>query len=155
MTSTQTALRLHDAIREASELFQTVDEGRTTAIPAGGGWSARQILGHLIDSACNNHRRFVMGQWPSLERYDSYEQDEWVACQRYDTVPWSDLLTLWAAYNRHLAHVMACVSESSAAREAWAPDGARRITLAFLMDDYVRHLRHHLDQLRTRLAPAA
>ena len=151
----QTAAHLGDAIREALELFEAVDEGRTTAKPAGGGWSPRQILGHLIDSACNNHRRFVMGQSPSLERYDGYEQDEWVACQRYETVPWRELLTLWTAYNRHLVHVIACVSESAAARDAWASDGTRRVTLAFLMEDYVRHLRHHVDQLRARLAPVA
>ena len=153
MTPAQNAARLHDAIGEALQLFQSVDETRATVPAPQGGWCARQILGHLIDSACNNHRRFVLGQSPSLQRYDAYDQDEWVARQRYEKVPWRDLLTLWTAYNRHLAHIMACVSDEAAAREALASDGTRSVTLAFLMEDYVRHLRHHIDQLRTRLAP--
>ena len=117
-----------------------------------GGWCPRQILGHLIDSACNNHRRFVMGQSTETVKYDGYEQDVWVTRQQYDKVPWRDLVTLWTAYNRHLAHVMSCVPDGVAAREGIAADGESRVTLAFLMEDYVAHLRHHVEQIRTRLA---
>ena len=152
MTSAQSAARLHDAIGDALQIFQGVDETRTTRVTPGGGWCARQILGHLIDSACNNHRRFVLGQSNDLVKYEGYEQDAWVARQRYDKVPWRDLVTLWTAYNRHLAHVMSCVPDDVAAREAIAPDSDGRVTLAFLMEDYVTHLRHHLEQIRTRLA---
>jgi hypothetical protein len=155
MTSAQTAARLHEAIGEALQLFQGIDETLTTRTPPGGGWCARQVLGHLIDSACNNHRRFVLGQSPAIERYDGYEQDEWVGRQRYDKEPWRDLVTLWTAYNRHLAHVISCIPDDVAAREALAPAGDRRVTLAFLMDDYVTHLRHHVDGIRRLLAPAS
>jgi hypothetical protein len=152
MTSAQTAARLHEAIGDALQVFQGVDETRTTRMKPGGGWCARQILGHLIDSACNNHRRFVLGQSSDLAKYDGYEQNAWVARQHYDKVPWRDLVTLWAAYNRHLAHVMSCVPDDVAAHEAMGPDGDVRVTLAFLMDDYVAHLRHHVEQIRTLLA---
>ena len=152
MTSAQTAARLHEAIGEALQVFQGVDETRTTRVKEGGGWCARQVLGHLIDSACNNHRRFVLGQSADLVRYDGYNQDDWVVRQRYDKVPWRDLVTLWAAYNRHLAHVMACVPDAAAAQEALAPDGAGKVSLAFLMDDYVTHLRHHVEQIRDLVA---
>ena len=153
MTSAQTAARLHDAIGDGLQMFQAVDETRTTRTPPAGGWCARQVLGHLIDSACNNHRRFVLGQSAALARYDGYNQDDWVDRQRYDKVPWRDLVTLWAAYNRHLAHVIACVPDDVAAQEAVGPDGTARVSLAFLMDDYVTHLRHHLDDIRALLAP--
>jgi hypothetical protein len=153
MTSAQTAARLHEAIGDALQVFQAVDETRTTRTPDSGGWCARQVLGHLIDSACNNHRRFVLGQSADLARYDGYDQDAWVDRQRYDKEPWRDLVTLWTAYNRHLAHVMSCVPDDVALREAVGPDGERRVTLAFLMDDYVTHLRHHLDDIRALLAP--
>jgi len=149
MTSAQTAARLHEAIGEALQLFQGVDETRTTRVKPGGGWCARQILGHLIDSACNNHRRFVLGQSSDLTKYDGYEQEVWVARQHYEKVPWRDLVTLWTAYNRHLAHVISCVPDDVAAREAIGPDSERGVTLAFLMDDYVKHLRHHVEQIRT------
>jgi hypothetical protein len=152
MTSAESAARLHEAIGEALQIFQGVDETRTTRMKPGGGWSPRQILGHLIDSACNNHRRFVVGQSAGPVRYDGYEQDAGVARQQYDKVPWRDLVTLWTAYNRHLAHVMSCVPDDVAAREGIAADGESRVTLAFLMEDYVAHLRHHVEQIRTRLA---
>src|SRR4051812_43092145 len=95
ITSAQTAARLHEAIGGALQLFQGVDETRTTRRPPGGGWCARQVIGHLIDSACNNHRRFVLGQSAETLRYDGYNQDDWVDRQHYDTAPWRDLVTLW------------------------------------------------------------
>jgi hypothetical protein len=154
MTSAQTAARLHEAIGEALQVFQGVDETRTTRKRDDGGWCARQVLGHLIDSACNNHRRFVLGQG-EVTRYDGYDGDEWVVRQCYEKVPWRDLVTLWTAYNRHLAHVMSCVPDEAASRQALSPEGDRQVTLAFLMDDYVTHLRHHLDEIKRLLAPDA
>ena len=153
MTSAQTAARLHESIDQALQLVQGVDDTRTTVTPEKGGWCARQILGHLIDSACNNHRRFVLAQSPDFTHYESYNQDEWVDRQRYDKVAWRDLVTLWTAYNRHLAHVISCVPDAAAAREVVGSGGA--VTLAWLMEDYVRHLRHHVDQIRGLLAPAS
>ena len=151
MTVAQTAADLHAAIAEGLRLLQPVAEGRTTRRPRPRGWCAREVLGHLIDSACNNHRRFVIGQSPETTRFDGYDQNEWVERQRYDLVPWSDLVTLWTAYNRHLAHVMASTPEETAARMALAPDGAQTVSVAFLMADYVVHLRHHLTQIRQLL----
>lgn len=134
-------------------MFQQADETRTAQRPQPGKWCAREIVGHLIDSACNNHRRFIVGQSQETTKFDGYEQNEWVARQRYDQVPWRDLVALWTAYNRHLAHVMTCTSEDAASRSATAPDGEGSVTVAFLMEDYVSHLRHHLDEVRNLLAP--
>lgn len=147
MTSGQTAANLQAAIGDALQIFNAVDDARTTRQKPGGGWCARQILGHLIDSACNNHRRFILGQSSGFAKYDGYDQNAWVARQQYDNVEWRDLVLLWSAYNRHLAHVMSCIPDDVAVFEATSPDG-ESVTLAFLMDDYVRHLRHHLEQIR-------
>jgi hypothetical protein len=152
MNAAQTAADLHAAIGEALQLFQQVDETRTTRRPAAGGWCAREVLGHLIDSACNNHRRFIIGQSAETSRFDGYVQDDWVSRQHYDQVPWRDLVALWSAYNRHLAHVIACTSNDSAARTALSPDGSTQVSVAFLMEDYVQHLRHHVAQIRALLA---
>lgn len=151
MTPAQTAAQLHSAIDEALQLFQGADDTRTTRRPRPDGWCAREVLGHLIDSACNNHRRFIVGQSPETARFDGYEQDAWVALQHYDKTPWRDLVTLWTAYNRHLAHVMSGVDDQAVGREIPGPDGTP-VTVRFLMEDYVRHLRHHLEQIRTLLA---
>ncbi len=151
MTSAQLAAQLHAAIDSAQQLFLRVDETRTTRRPRENGWCAREILGHLIDSASNNHRRFILAQSPETRKFDGYDQEAWVARQRYDKVPWRDLVVLWTAYNRHLAHVMSCVPEQAMAARAIEPGGTKPITLEFLMEDYVVHLRHHLDQIRALL----
>ena len=152
MTAAEIAADLHAAIAEGLQLLQQVDETRTTRRLRPDGWCAREVLGHLIDSACNNHRRFVVGQSLSTTQFDSYNQNEWVERQHYDQAPWRDLVTLWTAYNRHLAHVIASTPDTTAARAALSPDGSGQVTIAFLMEDYVTHLRHHLVQLRNLLA---
>jgi hypothetical protein len=151
MTAAAIAADLHAAIDAALEAFRHVDEPRTTIRPGEGKWCAREILGHLIDSACNNHRRFVIGQGAGPITFDGYEQDAWVTRQRYAEVPFRDIVALWVAYNRHLAHVMASTPDEALSNTGRAPGGGE-VTVRFLMEDYVQHLRHHLDQVRARIA---
>jgi hypothetical protein len=150
MTPAALAADLHAAIDAALELFTAADETRTTARPAPGKWCAREILGHLVDSACNNHRRFVLGQGAAPIAFDGYDQDAWVARQRYAEVPFRDIVALWVSYNRHLAHVIASTPAHALAAKVRAP-GGQDATLGFIAEDYVVHLRHHLDQIRTCL----
>ncbi|HEY3045526.1 MAG TPA: DinB family protein, partial [Vicinamibacterales bacterium] len=79
---------------------------------APGKWSPKQIVGHLIDSAANNHQRFVRAQQAPALEFPAYEQDHWVGCQHYEDRGWADLTSLWHAYNRHLAHVIAQIPEA-------------------------------------------
>jgi hypothetical protein len=151
MTPAQVSAQLHAAVDEAMQLFAGVDETRTAKRPEPGKWCAREVLGHLIDSACNNHRRFVIGQGAELKKMDGYQQDDWVGRQHYDRVPWRDLVALWSSYNRHLAHVIGCAPAATLSHSFESPAG-QPVTLGFLMEDYVAHLRHHLEQLRTLLA---
>ncbi len=153
MTPATIAAGLHTSIDEALKLFAGVDERRTAVRPAPDTWSAREVVGHLIDSACNNHRRFIIAQSGDVCRFDGYDQNAWVARQRYHDVPWRDLVALWCAYNRHLAHVIAVTPPAALGSTALSPDGTTQITLGFLMEDYVHHLRHHLDQVKSLLAP--
>jgi hypothetical protein len=105
------------------------------------------VIGHLIDSATNNHQRFVRAQEaPSLE-FPGYEQNHWVGFQRYEDCEWKELVEFWHAYNRHLAHVIDKIPE--ARRTVSCRIGANApITLGFLAHDYVVHLKHHLAQLK-------
>ena len=152
MTPAAIAADLHAAIREGLDLFHQVDETRTSERPRAGGWCAREILGHLVDSACNNHRRFVIGRDARPVTFQGYNQNDWVERQSYAQVPFRELVALWTAYNRHLAHVMATTPVEELARSGTGPEGDT-VTLGFLMGDYVVHLRHHLDQLRVLLKP--
>src|SRR5687767_7737868 len=86
------AADLHASIAEGLALFASIDEARSQRRPKPGAWCAREIVGHLIDSACNNHRRFVIGQVPGLARFDGYEQNTWVSRQHYAGEPWSSLV---------------------------------------------------------------
>src|SRR6266403_2344110 len=69
-------------------------------------WSSKQIIGHLIDSAANNHARFVLGQIKDDLVFSGYDQNGWVQIQHYQEAPWTQLVELWRAYNLHLLHVM-------------------------------------------------
>lgn len=111
-----------------------------------GGWSPKQILGHLIDSASNNHQRFVRALLqPSLE-FPRYDQDGNVRVQAPQEADWPLLISLWAAYNRYLAHIIARLPASKLETICRIGDG-EPMTLSFIATDYVRHLLHHLHQI--------
>jgi len=142
------AVDLRAAVAEALAVFAGLDEDLSRLRPRPDAWCAREIVGHLIDSACNNHRRFVIGQSQGVVRFDGYEQDLWVSRQHYIDESWADLVALWTAYNRHLMHVMRHTTAADAVNGATAPDGSGVVSVGFLMHDYVRHLRHHVEQVR-------
>jgi hypothetical protein len=149
--------KLLDVVSAALPRLQQVDEGASARVPAGGGWSPRQELGHLVDSAANNHRRVVIGRLRQTLAFDGYDQDAWVEAQAYQDRSWSDIIALWAALNRHLASTVAQVPEADFTRphqthslgtmgfrtyETGAP-----ATLADLVDDYIDHLNHHVEHI--------
>ncbi|HEV8396976.1 MAG TPA: DinB family protein [Vicinamibacterales bacterium] len=142
------AADLHAALTEGLALFAGIDEALSRERAQPDGWCAREIVGHLIDSACNNHRRWIVGQTPGLAKFDGYEQNEWVSRQRYVDESWSDVVALWAAYNRHLRHVISGTPAENLRMSATASDGGGPVKVGFLMQDYVGHIRHHLEQVR-------
>lgn len=150
MTPAAIAANLDAAIREGMALFKGVDEQRTLIRPRPAAWCAREILGHLVDSACNNHRRFIIGRGSPPIVFHGYDGDDWVERQRYVERRFSDIASLWAAYNQHLVHVIASTPSEALPASGDGPEGGV-VTLGFLMEDYVVHLRHHLDQLRALL----
>ncbi len=109
-------------------------------------WSKKEILGHLIDSAANNHQRIVRAQMTAELRIPGYEQQHWVAAQRYQTEPWSDIIQLWKSYNVHLLHIIAAIP-GSALGNLCVIGSNTPVTLEFIIQDYVRHLKHHLEQI--------
>lgn len=109
-------------------------------------WSVKEIIGHLVDSAANNHQRFVRAQLGAtdLQPY-RYAQDHWVGLQQYQSADWHSLLSLWYYYNVHLAGLIATLQPEFLENEldVWEEPA----TLRFVAEDYVRHLNHHLDQI--------
>ena len=145
-TFQETAAKLHAEIDGAEPRLRAIDEERASASPAAGKWSPKQVLGHLVDSAANNHQRFVRGQEVAELTLPGYAQNHWVDSQRYDRRPWSEIVGLWVAYNRHLAHVLAQIPADKA--EVPCSIGANpQVTLGHIARDYVGHIRHHLRQI--------
>lgn len=150
-TPAESAARLRRAVDGILPVLRGAADAHTGVRPAPGKWCAREVIGHLIDSACNNHRRFVLGLARQTAKWDGYEQDHWVGSQQYVTATWPDLVALWVAYNRHLEHVMRVTPPEAAAFAAESPDGTAQLSVGYLMSDYVRHLEHHLGQIRALL----
>jgi hypothetical protein len=138
------AAALRAVLEQCVPLLLAVDPAAAAVRPAPGKWSKREILGHLIDSAANNHQKFVrlMISKDALE-FVGYAQDAWVAAQRYQVADWSRLVRLWQAYNEHLVHVIEHADPASLDKTITI-DGHGPYRLDFVMADYVEHLKHHL-----------
>ncbi len=114
-----------------------------------GGWSRKEVLGHLIDSASNNHQRFVRACLQESLEFPGYDQNGCVRLQAPNQADWNVLVSLWAAYNQYLAHVIARIPASKLETPCRIGSG-EPVTLRFLAEDYVRHLVHHLEQIGIR-----
>jgi hypothetical protein len=137
---------LTTAVDNVQSRFQGLSEQEAGAPLRNGGWSRKQVIGHLIDSASNNHQRFVRLFLEPEVSLPGYEQAGWVTSQQYQDHSWSELLEFWAAYNRHLASLISNVPDAVLSHTCRVGD-AESVTLEFLMRDYVCHLQHHLASL--------
>jgi hypothetical protein len=133
-------------IEAARPRLSAIAEDVAATAPGEGRWSRKEILGHLVDSAANNHQRFVRAQLADALVFPAYEQDAWVSRQGYAERRWPELIALWEALNRHLTHVIARIDPAALERPCTI-GGQAPVTLRFVAEDYVRHLRHHLGQI--------
>jgi len=151
------ANELRAIVGGAAQRLHTVPERQVSSPGLDGEWSARQVLGHLIDSAANNHQRFVCARFVEDLAFPGYDQERWVRAQHYDGEAWQTLVELWRLYNVHLAHIVDHIPESVLLRPrlphtldviAWQPVKADEpVTLEYLIRDYIGHLQQHLAQL--------
>jgi hypothetical protein len=156
MPAPEYALRLRGAVVHAAPLLLGLSDDESARPLAAGKWSPREIVGHLVDSAANNHQRFVRGQLQDDLVFLGYAQEDWVRVQDYAHAPWPDLVALWRLYNLHLARVME-IAPADRRLRAHARHNVQEIgfaapveataTLDGIMLDYVEHLLHHLRQL--------
>jgi hypothetical protein len=149
--------RWNRVLAEAVPKLRAIDEKRAAKKPRPGKWSSKEILGHLVDSASNNHRRFIVGQFKDDLVFAGYDQDKWVAAQRYQDREWEGLIDLWERYNQHLLHLVISTDPNSltvlTTRHNFNKITMRPVSpyqavcLLDLIDDYVHHLEHHLGQI--------
>jgi len=143
-------------VDQAVDRLLAFSDDEAASRPAPGKWSRKEIIGHLIDSASNNHGRFVRAQLQDDLIFAGYDQEAWVRTQRYQDRPWTDLVRLWQSFNHHIAAVMDAADPHAVTRPrarhnldqlAWQSVSAMQsTTLGYFMGDYVDHLKHHLRQ---------
>lgn len=137
---------LSHTIESAYAQLTQISETASAQFPAPGKWSKKQIIGHLIDSASNNHQRFVRVQHTNDLQMPRYAQEEWVASQSYQDESWSELLAFWKSYNQHLLHVMKNIPAEKLVHTVRIGE-LEPVTLGFLIEDYVKHMQQHLRQI--------
>ena len=138
--------QLRTLVEVTEPRLRQISEAESVLPALPGGWSRKQVLGHLIDSASKNHQRFVRALLqPSLD-FPGYDQNGNVRVQAIQEAEWPLLVSLWSAYNRYLAHLIACIPASKL-DTACRIGASEPVTLAFLVSDYLTHLSHHLRQI--------
>jgi len=137
---------LEQILADALQRLKQISEAQSEERSASGKWSRKEILGHLIDSASNNHQRFVRTQFANQVSFPPYAQTQWVETQGYQSESWENLIHLWATFNRHLIHLVSQIPEDKADNRC-VLDGGEPVPLRFLVEDYIRHLEHHLAQI--------
>ncbi|MGI8583758.1 MAG: DinB family protein [Chitinophagaceae bacterium] len=110
-------------------------------------WSKKQIIGHLIDSATNNHQRFIRGQFEDIPTI-AYDQNKWNEYSYYQVFDKEQIINFWTIYNKQLIELLRNIPVENLQKECIANEG-KKYTLDFLITDYVEHLEHHLKQVVT------
>jgi hypothetical protein len=146
---THQALALEEALdREIAGLRQ-ITEPESAVKPAPAAWSKKEELGHLIDSAANNHLRFVRASLEPDFRGLGYQQDGWVRLHGYQEMAWTDIVEFWRHYNDFLVGLVKRIPDEKLMTPCVVGESAP-VTLKFLIEDYVLHMQHHLDHILER-----
>src|SRR5581483_2848261 len=143
------ALSLEQTVAREYTVLRAIAEHDAGVKPAPDKWSHKEELGHLIDSAANNHVRFVRASIEPNFRGLGYEQDQWVSLHGYQEMVWADVLDFWKRYNLFLAGLVRRIPESAMARQCVVGE-SQPVTLQFLIEDYTLHMQHHLDHILKR-----
>jgi DinB superfamily len=146
------ANQLRTAVTRAEHQLTPLTPEQADQPLAPGKWSTKQTIGHLIDSCANNHQRLIRLQLAPTLTFPGYQQNEWVALQRYDLLPWPEVFALFLTLNRHFAHTIEH-ADAATLTHTWLFEG-EHLTLGFILADYLGHLDHHLRQLPNYTSPA-
>ena len=76
-------------------------------------------------------------------------RDAWVEAHGYERLPWETLLGWWQTEHEILAAVVDRIPEGRLDAMCIVGENAP-VTLRFLIEDYLAHQRHHLNQITAR-----
>lgn len=137
--------QLKKIVEETSLILQNISQDDWNYRSAPNKWSRKEILGHLIDSAANNHQRFVRVQFEDNPTI-TYDQNKWVSTQYLTNASSDNLISLWASYNKHLAYIISIMPKDKYNNHCDIRKD-QPVTIGWIIEDYVRHLKHHLNQI--------
>ncbi len=143
-----TVQELDSIINQFKDRINEISDAEFAAKPLANKWSKKEVLGHLIDSAHNNLRRFICGQYETTPSKIAYDQDFWVVANTYQNTKKEDVIQLWVLMNRQISNVLLQMSESNYNKVSNVGKTETKLySLQFLAEDYVRHMKHHLNQI--------
>lgn len=142
----EVAIELREIVNQVEPMLRSLSDPAIAQRPAPKKWSQKEILGHLIDSACNNQQKFVRMMLASNLDFPGYQQDDWVDLQNWAGADWGEMITLWVSYNQHIAYLIKTVRPEFLTHTITI-DGFGPFELGFIMPDYVEHLKHHVKQI--------
>ncbi len=138
---------LKERLEEVKPLLERLDEDQWNAKPNPLKWSKKEILGHLTDSAHNNLNRFVRSQYEDVPHI-VYDQDQWVSLQNYQQLPASEVLSRWQMMNEIVVNALQNIDQANANKSCNTGKENKDLhSLAWLAEDYVQHLNHHMKQI--------
>jgi len=141
------AQQIRQVVADHAVVIRSIELSAFSHKPSPVKWSKKEILGHLVDSAQNNLQRFVRGQYENTPKI-IYYQDEWVKLQRYSDYDKEELILLWVSLNNHLCRTLSVMDSANYEKQCdTGKPGTELHTLNFLADDYLKHMRHHLEQI--------
>ncbi len=143
-----TITELRKITTDYSSKINLIPDKEFSAKPLPNKWSKKEVLGHLIDSAQNNLRRFICGQYEPTPPKIVYEQDHWVTSNGYEGIDSKNIILLWKLINEQIATVLENMPKGSYSKECdTSRDSVSLHSLEWLAQDYVKHLKHHLNQI--------
>ena len=148
VTMKNTILELQQIIHEYCVKISDLPENEFIAKPLPHKWSKKEVLGHLIDSAQNNLRRFICGQYESSPPHIIYDQDFWVQANDYGHMNKEDLIQLWRLINERICSILQTMPSANYAKMCNSGKGSIQLhSLDWFAEDYVKHMKHHLNQI--------
>jgi hypothetical protein len=138
--------RLRTLIEEVPPKLSKLAQSQVELKPSSSRWSPKEELGHLLDSAANNHQRIVRAQLEDEPKMPGYDGDAWVELHKYQHRDWKEMIDIWRALNRQLLAAAEAVPESAWSRTCTIADSLP-LTLKFVFEDYIDHMVHHLQHI--------
>jgi hypothetical protein len=135
---------LREIVNTWTEKASHLPDVEFSAKPHADKWSKKEVVGHLIDSAQNNLRRFICGQYEQSPPKITYQQDFWVDANRYQDMTKEEVIELWRLINLRICAVLDSMPEANYGRQC---DTGALHSLEWLAGDYVKHMKHHLNQI--------